>query len=226
MKKEEVVSAINEFLTFMTFEDADLPDTENDGVSTLKKWLKEASMWLELGDELSQETVNTIAQLDWKESDFKNLEEDQQVVSVFVKFGIPIPGTEVEEAVVVEEKPKPKKKVTQKKKEPEPELEQEEEDPPATEPEESPAERIENAQPVSTRRKPGPKKGATGPGAYGMAIEIMCTDPDMPLHDLYDAMEANGFTERNDLGSAKTARSVVLRVYNKLKENGYISNGK
>ena len=83
------------------------------------------------------------------------------------------------------------------------------------EPEEEPKEYLESAPP-----KTKPKK--KGPSAYGTALALMGPDPEMPLHELYDAMKERGFDLQQATGSIKTAHSIFRKVYRYLKDNGHI----
>ena len=196
MTKEQLVKAAEELQTVLNLTPPiDLQQTKED----LSATLKEAALWLQLPDPISEDTLEVLRALEWFEADFENLEEDQDPLPFFEQHKINVPGMEeVEEEPEPEPKPK-RKPIPKAKAEPEP---KEEEPEPAPEP------------------KPKAKKG---PAAYGTALEIMASDPEMTLHTLYDEMEARGFDTRSHINSAKTARAVFKKIYNQLKENGFIN---
>lgn len=91
---------------------------------------------------------------------------------------------------------------------------------PVPKPEEEIVEEIQEHMGTSPlpKTKPEPK----GPSAYGTALALMGPDPEMPLHELYEAMKEQGFDLQLATGSIKTAHSIFRKVYRYLKDNGHI----
>lgn len=91
------------------------------------------------------------------------------------------------------------------------------------EPEEEPIpEPEEEAQEYTEGPPPKPEPETKGPSAYGTALALMGPDPEMPLHELYEAMKEHGFDLQQATGSIKTAHSIFRKVFRYLKENGHI----
>lgn len=179
----------------------------------LKTLIKKAVLWLWIDDEPSEETVEVIRSLQWTPQDFEDLKEDQDPMPVLMKMGITPPGTPFPEAVeATKSKPVKPKKPTKLKK-PVKKVEAVSEEPL---PEEPPKE-FKEAPPKKAKKAAEPPPAS----AYSTAFSVMGTDPNMPIHELYDRMKKLGFNLQSTGNSIKTARSTFRRCYYILKENGF-----
>lgn len=88
---------------------------------------------------------------------------------------------------------------------------------PVPEPEEEVKEHTEG--PPEKAKKPKRE----GPSAYGTALAMMGPDPEMPLHELYEAMKEAGFDLKDATGSIKTAHSISRKNWRYYKENGHVT---
>ena len=208
MKTEDLVKAAAN-LNKLLFDENKKEDgwiDENATRTNMKEQIRDAALFLEIGDVLEKETVAVLKEMKWKESDFINLEEDQDPMPLFLKYNI------IEESKEEAEE-KPKKKTAKKKveepveevpKEPEPEDEEEVE---AEEYLEEPERHLD--EPVLKKTK----QVVDGSSSYSTALAMMSTDPDMSMARLYDIMKAKGFDLSKTGNSIKTARSAFRRVY-------------
>jgi len=87
------------------------------------------------------------------------------------------------------------------------------------EPEEEPQEYTEGPPPTKK-----PKKKREGPSPYGTALALMGPDPEMPIHELYEAMKDLGFDLKTASGSIKTAHSISRKNWKYYKDNGHVTN--
>jgi len=232
MKTEDLVKAAAN-LNKLLFDENKKEDgwiDENATRTNMKEQIRDAALFLEIGDVLEKETVAVLKEMKWKESDFINLEEDQDPMPLFLKYNI------IEESKEEAEE-KPKKKTAKKKveepveevpKEPEPEDEEEVEEEPEPEDEEEVEEEPvpEDEKEVEAEEyleeperhldEPVLKKTkqvVDGSSSYSTALAMMSTDPDMSMARLYDIMKAKGFDLSKTGNSIKTARSAFRRVY-------------
>jgi hypothetical protein len=93
---------------------------------------------------------------------------------------------------------------------------------PEPEPVPEPESEEEIQEHIGTSPLPKNKPESKGPSAYGTALALMGPDPEMPLHELYEAMKEQGFDLKTATGSIKTAHSIFRKVYRYLKDNGHI----
>jgi len=220
MKTEDLVKAAAN-LNKLLFDENKKEDgwiDENATRTNMKEQIRDAALFLEIGDVLEKETVAVLKEMKWKESDFINLEEDQDPMPLFLKYNI------IEESKEEAEE-KPKKKTAKKKveepveevpKEPEPEDEEEVEEEPEPEDEEEVEAEEYLEEPERHLDEPVLKKTkqvVDGSSSYSTALAMMSTDPDMSMARLYDIMKAKGFDLSKTGNSIKTARSAFRRVY-------------
>ena len=220
MKTEDLVKAAAN-LNKLLFDENKKEDgwiDENATRTNMKEQIRDAALFLEIGDVLEKETVAVLKEMKWKESDFINLEEDQDPMPLFLKYNI------IEESKEEAEE-KPKKKTAKKKveepveevpEEPEPEAEEEVEEEPEPEDEEEVEAEEYLEEPERHLDEPVLKKTkqvVDGSSSYSTALAMMSTDPDMSMARLYDIMKAKGFDLSKTGNSIKTARSAFRRVY-------------
>jgi len=220
MKTEDLVKAAAN-LNKLLFDENKKEDgwiDENATRTNMKEQIRDAALFLEIGDVLEKETVAVLKEMKWKESDFINLEEDQDPMPLFLKYNI------IEESKEEAEE-KPKKKTAKKKveepveevpKEPEPEDEEEVEEEPEPEDEKEVEAEEYLEEPERHLDEPVLKKTkqvVDGSSSYSTALAMMSTDPDMSMARLYDIMKAKGFDLSKTGNSIKTARSAFRRVY-------------
>lgn len=197
---KELQNAANELSEFLGLE----PKIKTVGVKkeALEKAVTEATELLEDGEkeQLSKDTIKVIDSLLGEE---------------------PEETDDTDEAEEPEEKPA-KKKAAKKKPAPKKKAKKEE-------PEEDPEEPEEPAEePEETEEKPAPKKKAKKekpakePSAYGTAITILATKPDMDSKELKKAMEKKGIDTAAKKNAITTALSQFHKVVGLLRENGYM----
>jgi hypothetical protein len=197
MEKERTVAAVEDLNLIIFNNDKNSIPTDIDPEILLEK-LKQAALWLYASDHPQESTIEVLKELDWTTDDFENLKNDQDPIPAFRLHGIgPYAKTEEPEPEPV---PEPEEEIIAGRIE---------------ESEDAVQEHTEAAPPVT---KPEKK----GPSAYGTALALMGPDPEMPLHELYEAMKEQGFDLQQATGSIKTAHSIFRKVYRYLKDNGHI----
>lgn len=203
MKREQLVDAAKDLNNVLFDEDSTDKIDVNATDIMLRKQIREAALWLYATDEISDNTLEVLKTFEWKDSDFEKLDEEQDPVPAFYKFGILFEDNE-ETAVITEETADPDEETEE-----EPEII-----------EETP--RVNKKKPAPPKehldKAPVPEKQ---PSAYGTALALMGPDPVLPIGDLYDLMKAQGFDIQVHGGSIKTAHSIFRKVVRILERNGW-----
>ena len=191
--KEQLVSAVEDLNNILFEEDSKERISTNQSKPALINEIKSAALWIYATDNLQEETVEVLKSFEWNDSDFENLDADQNPKPAFYRYGILTEDKKEEEIAVQEQE----------------EL-----------PEESDAE--EPVVQEHTTKAPPKKKEKKEPSAYGTALALMGPDPNLPIGDLYDLMKAHGFDIQKKSATIKTAHSIARKMYRIYKEHGHI----
>ena len=227
MKKTDLIKAADE-LNSLLFDPARKEegwiDTDAE-TADLTFAVKTASLFLYAEDVISDGTVEVLKGMDWKAEDFKNLNEEQDPLPAFHRYGI-IKNEEEDEPEKVETAKnfKPRVKV-QKEKQPKKEPEKVEEfeevgEVPQERPKKKPRPKKKEGEFMENPAKVKPARTHTV-SAYGMAIALMGPDPNLPLSDLYILMKEQGYDLQSSTGSIKTAHSIFRKVIKTVEINGW-----
>jgi len=213
MKKSDLISAAKDLNVILGL---DPPiDIENSKPKEIRILVKEAALWLLVADSPDEITIGVLKELPWEETDFANLEKDQNPLPLFRMHEIWMGGDGLPDEDISEEV------------EPEPIPEPLPTD--IVDIEEVPEELSEKVVKKATikEKKIAPKKvpgerGTYRSSAYSTAISTMCTEPTLTLQDLHAKVSEASFADVSHGNSVKTAHSIFRKVYKGLDTNGFI----
>jgi len=214
MKKSDLINAAKDLNVILGL---DPPiDIENSTSKEIRILVKEASLWLLVADSPNEVTIGVLKELPWEETDFTNLEKDQNPLPLFRMHeiwmgGDGLPDEDTSEEVEPEPVPEPL---------PTDIVDIEEV------PEELPEEAVKKAtikeKKVPAKAKVPGERGTYRSSAYSTAISIMGTEPTLTLQDLHAKVSEAGFADISHGNSVKTAHSIFRKVYKELSTNGFI----